>query len=102
MKKAWTFIKKGCRKFAAYLIPGTIAVMIWGISADAANLPSSGKAEELKRPEKRLVLKMASSAQLNTSDKALDLGHVSHSSHVSHASHSSHASHASHYSHYSG
>jgi len=100
MKKAWTFIKKGCRKFAAYVIPGAIAVTIWGISADAANLPSSAKAEaqELKRPEKRLVLKMATSAQLNTSDNALYLGHVSHSSHVSHASHSSHVSHASHYS----
>ena len=91
-------LKKSFLKIGRWAVPTALVVALWGSSANAANLPSSAKAEaaQLKRPEKRLVLKMASSAQLNTSDKAMDLGHYSHSSHVSHASH------VSHYSHYSG
>ena len=91
-------LKRNFLKIVRRVVSTALVVSLLGGLACAANLPSSAKADaaELKRPEKRLVLKMASSAQV--SDEALNVAHASHSSHSSHHSHHSHSSHHSHYS----
>ena len=86
-------LKQKISKIVWRVVPVALLVALWGSSANASNLPSSVKTgpAELKRPEKRLVLTMAPSAEINK----VDMGHTSHSSHVSHHSHHSHHSHYS-------
>ena len=54
-------LKRNFRKTVRRVVSTALVVSLWGGLVNAANLPSSAKADaaELKRPETRLVLKIA-------------------------------------------